>query len=62
MTWPFSGSKSQERRARDRQLAEAEWEVARIRERAERVAAPLRKRLDRNHWSEAVAAIARRDT
>lgn len=63
MRW-FSGPRSRERRDRDREreLIAAEWEVARIRERAERVAKPLEERLRRNFWGDAAAAIARRET
>lgn len=62
MTWFLSGAKSRDRRDRERKLAEAEWEVARIRERAEKVAGPLERRLRRNFWGETAAAIARRES
>lgn len=62
MTWFGMGHKAQEQRERDRRLAAAEWEVARIRERAEKVARPLERRLRRNFWGETAAAIARRET
>lgn len=61
MTWFVSGDKSRERRERERELAAAEWDVARLRERAEKVAKPLRERHRRNYWGEAAAAIARKE-
>jgi hypothetical protein len=42
-------------------LSDAEEEVARIRERAEKVAVTLQRRVRRNFWGEAAAAIARRE-
>lgn len=42
-------------------MAAAEWEAARIRERAEKVAGPLERRVRRNYWGETAAAIARRE-
>jgi hypothetical protein len=61
MRWFFSGSRKQEQADRDRRLAEAQSELSRIRERAERVAGPLERRLRRNYWGETAAAIARRE-
>lgn len=61
MRWPFSGRRARERSERERELAQAEYDVARIRERADKVAEPLRRRLSRNHWGDTARAIARRE-
>lgn len=61
MRWPRSDRRKQDRRERERVLSDAEEEVARIRERAEKVAVTLQRRVRRNFWGEAAAAIARRE-
>lgn len=61
MTWFLSGRRKREQQDRDHRIAAAQEEVARIRERAEKVAGPLERRLHRNYWGQAAAAIARRE-
>lgn len=59
MRW-FHG-RAREQAERERRLAEAEFEVERLRERAEKVGGELRRRVRRNFWSETAAAIARKE-
>lgn len=49
--WPFPKRLDPED---DRALRSAEYRVMQLQERADRVDHHLRKRMDRNHWSETV--------
>lgn len=60
MRW-FRDHLRHEAAARERRLAEAQEEVERLTERAEKVGPALTSRLRRNYWSETAAAIARKE-